>query len=112
MHRWGVFKYLEPCAVKPDSMKFRRWEDGSVIGLTALDQEFATNFGSPFYVVHRADFHTALHQRATELGVKLRLNSKVVKYGASSAFLEDGSVVRGDLIVGADGKIFPCLGFP
>lgn len=106
LRRWGVFKYLEKKAVRPDSIKFRRWEDGSVIGLTKLDSEFAENFGSPYYVVHRADFHEALYQRATELGVKVWLNSRVVEYvGGSSAVLEDGSVVQGDLIVGADGKI-------
>lgn len=76
-----------------------------MIGLTALDAEFADNFGSPYYVVHRADFHKALHRRAAELGVGVRLNSKVVEYvGGSSAVLEDGSVVKGDLIVAADGE--------
>lgn len=106
LRRWGVFKYLEQRAVRPDSIKFRRWEDGSVIGLTMLGSEFVENFGAPYYVVHRADFHEALYQRATELGVKVRLNSKVVEYvGGSAAVLEDGSVAQGDLIVGADGKI-------
>lgn len=106
LRRWGVFKHLEEKAVQPDSIKFRRWENGNVIGLTKLDSEFAENYGSPYYVVHRADFHEALYLRARELGVKVRLNSKVVEYiGGSSAVLEDGTVAQGDIIVGADGKI-------
>lgn len=105
LRRWGVFRYLEQSATRPDSIKFRRWENGDVIGLTALDSEFAENFGSPYHVVHRADFHKALHQRAIELGVQVRLNSRVVEYaGGSSAVLQDGSVVDGDLVVAADGE--------
>jgi salicylate hydroxylase len=59
-------------------------------------------------VIHRADFHTALHQRALDLGVTIKLASRVTEYNpqGSSILLENGTAVSADLIVAADGS-FP-----
>ncbi|KAH8886263.1 FAD/NAD(P)-binding domain-containing protein [Thozetella sp. PMI_491] len=105
LRRWGVFDKLEKFAVRPDHINFRRWENGAVIGLTRLVPDFEENFGAPYYVAHRAHLHTALSERALELGVTVRLNSLVTKYSidSGSVFLADGTVVKGDLVVGADG---------
>lgn len=105
LRRWGVFKHLEQTALQPDTINFRRWADGSVIGMTDLGAEFCQNFGSKYYVVHRADFHSALYTRAVELGVNIRLGSKVVGYpGRGTVVLEDGSALSGDLVIAADGE--------
>jgi len=87
-------------------MSFRRWDNGEVIGYTKLVPDFRDNFQAPYYVVHRAHFHDALHKRALELGVEVRVNSKVVDYDleAPSIELENGQVLSADLIVAADGK--------
>jgi salicylate hydroxylase len=89
-------------------MSFRRWDSGDVIGYTKLVPDFRDNFGAPYYVVHRAHFHAALHERALQLGVEVRVNSRVVGYDLEgpSVELENGPVVGADLVVAADGKFF------
>ena len=70
--------------------------------------DFRRSFGAPYYVIHRAHLHDALHKLAAELGVKVELASTVVDYDLDtpSLTLEDGSVHGGDLVIGADGKIY------
>lgn len=70
--------------------------------------DFRENFGAPYYVIHRADFHEALYARAKELGVDVRVNSKVVKYdlGAPAVMLENNTILRADLVVAADGELY------
>ncbi|KAJ8118508.1 hypothetical protein OPT61_g525 [Boeremia exigua] len=105
LHRWGVFEHLEKWAVKPESINFRRWKDGCIIGHTDLGEAFQTNFEVPYYVVHRAHFHDALYKRALQLGVVVDLNCTVVGYDSDKGHvtLVDGSTVGGDLVVAADG---------
>ena len=85
----------------------RRWEDGSVIGLTKLIPEFEQRFGAPYYVIHRANLQTAMYRLAIDLGVDIRLGQGVKEYDGERArvVLENGTVVEGDLIVAADGML-------
>lgn len=105
LSRLGLDPYLEPYVTEPETISFRRWESGDVIGLTKLIPNFRETFGAPYYVIHRANFHTALHRRALDLGVTVKLAAKVVKYDPESAeiTLADGSSASADLIIAADG---------
>lgn len=105
--RWGLGPHLDGIAVEPESIAIRRWESGDLIGWTQLIPDFQRSFGAPYYVIHRAHLHDALHKLAMELGVKVELGSTVVDYDLDtpSLTLENGSVRHGDLIIGADGKI-------
>ena len=107
LHSWGLGPFLKPFVVEPNGMTFRRWDDGKAIGYTKLVPEFRDNFHAPYYVVHRAHFHDALHRRALELGVEVRVASRVVKYDLEvpSVAVENGDVLEADLVVAADGKI-------
>lgn len=89
-------------------MKFRRWEDGTVIGNTRLVPHFRDDFDAPYYVIHRAHLHDSLHQQALKLGVKVVINSGVQSYDPlkPSITLADGSVYEADLVVAADGENF------
>jgi salicylate hydroxylase len=63
------------------------------------------SFGEQF-VVHRADLHNALLDRALEMeNFKLRLNSTVVgvNLANATAVLSTGETVEGDVLLGADG---------
>jgi salicylate hydroxylase len=81
--------------VEPDGITFRRWQDGDAIGFTKLVPDFRATYGAPYYVVHRAHFHEALHQLAQKLGVTIRLGARVTEYSEHdpSVTLSDGSVV-------------------
>lgn len=111
LHDWGLGPRLDAVAVHPGAMIFRRWENGKVIGLTDLGPSFRSRFHAPYYVIHRANFHEVLHARAEELGVHIKLGSKVATYDAEipSAILDDGQVLTADLIVAADGEIESAL---
>ena len=57
-------------------------------------------------VIHRADLHNALIAKALALeNVELRENSIVtsVEFSPASVTLANGTVVRGDVVIGADG---------
>jgi salicylate hydroxylase len=82
-----------------------------VIGWTQLIPDFRRSFGAPYYVIHRAHLHDAMHRLAVELGVKVELGSVVVDYDLDkpSLTLGNGEVHTGDLIIGADGKTYHTL---
>ena len=102
---WGVGEYLVDGAIEPQSINFRRWQDGDVISRTRLIPEFQDNFGAPYYVAHRAHLHSALHKRALDLGVLVRTASRVdhVDEETGSLTIVDGTVYHGDLVIAADG---------
>ena len=90
----------------PRSILWRRWEDGKVIGNARDNPQSEERFGSPYYVTHRAHLHEILHLKAVELGVAIRLASRVEKYNPDepSLVLVGGEIVRADLVVAADGR--------
>ncbi|KUJ16928.1 FAD/NAD(P)-binding domain-containing protein [Mollisia scopiformis] len=105
LHSWGLQPFLKSAVVEPDGMTFRRWLDGKVIGYTKLVPQFRENFHAPYYVIHRAHFHDALYRKALELGVQVKVASRVEKYDieAPSVELASGDILKADLIVAADG---------
>ena len=52
-------------------------------------------------VIHRADYHKVLLQKARDLGVKIRLDSDVVS--PSPVKLRDGQTFPADAVIGGDG---------
>ncbi|KAH7304653.1 hypothetical protein BKA65DRAFT_205867 [Rhexocercosporidium sp. MPI-PUGE-AT-0058] len=103
--KWGLGPLIKGRAVEPRGMTFRRWENGEPIGYTKLIPEFQDNFGAPYYVIHRADFHGALHKLAQQYGVRLEVSCKVSSYDAKEGSVTtlDGRTFSGDLVIGADG---------
>lgn len=103
---WGLGPFVKGKVVEPLGMTFRRWENGKPIGYTKLVPDFRQNFAAPYYVVHRADFHQAMHKLAVALGVNIKVKSRVIRHDAETASveLEDGKKYTGDLVIAADGK--------
>lgn len=104
--RWGVISHLEGYLIQPQDNWVRRWQDGSIVGRTPLNPNFEKTFGAPYYVIHRAHLHSGLHARAIELGVEVRVASKVVEYmeqDEAIVRLETGEIIMADLVIGADG---------
>lgn len=86
-------------------MTFRRWQNGEAIGYTKLVPDFEETYGASFLVIHRADFHSALCRLASQLGVEIITNSKVVSYDEAlpSVKTSDGREYSADIVVAADG---------
>ncbi|KAJ5612033.1 Monooxygenase FAD-binding [Penicillium lagena] len=99
--RWGISDLIHAKDVVLEHIHVRRWQDGSLLGTIPVNKTFGQQV-----VLHRADLHNALIAKALELdNVKLRENSAVtsVQFNPASVTLANGSIVRGDVVIGADG---------
>ncbi|KAJ5657186.1 uncharacterized protein N7484_000835 [Penicillium longicatenatum] len=105
LFKLGLKPYLKPYVTEPESISFRRWQTGNVIGNTRLIPDFTDKFDAPYYVIHRAHFHAALYQKVQDMGIEIKLGARVENYNPAtgSITLADGTIYTGDLIVAADG---------
>ena len=103
--RWGLEDLIGPVKVEPTEIVMRRWQTGERVGCTKLVPSFRDNFDAPYWVIHRAHLHEALHQRALEYRVEIILNARVsnIDFASPSVSVENGAIYRADLIIGADG---------
>lgn len=81
LSHFGVFDRLKAQAVRLEGANVRRYSDNEIINSTSF-ASLEKEFGAPTYVVHRADLHQALLDRALELGATLQTN--VSSYGLGS----------------------------
>ena len=69
-------------------------------------------YGAPYLLIHRADLHRVLLQRAQDLGVEFKLGANIEENGIDVAAgrirLASGEEYGGDLILGADGERSLC----
>lgn len=95
-------------AVHIDELCFMDAVSGERVATLPLKGAYRARFGHPYAVVHRTDLYKPLLEacRVTE-GVRLVPGSRVSGYrqdaGGAIALLESGDMVRGDVLVGADG---------
>ncbi|KAI0699405.1 FAD/NAD(P)-binding domain-containing protein [Cytidiella melzeri] len=103
LNRWGLGEAVEKVAVKPEAICLKRYATGETVGWTKWGDNM-NEYGAPYYHIHRADFHKLLFDLAAP-NMTLRLNSTVVGVDpdAPSVTLASGEVIKGDLIIGADG---------
>ena len=104
--RWGLGKRLNEIAVKPEFLTLRRYDTGERIGFAKWGETMEKEYGAPNYHIHRADLHKLLYDLVAPHATIL-LGSPVTGCDpgpvSPSVTLKSGRVVRGDLIVGADG---------
>jgi salicylate hydroxylase len=101
----GVEAALEAVAVEPTSHVFRHWSSGESLLELPLGAAVRETFGAPYLHAHRADLLAAmlgaLDQRDLRLGCRVAAVRQDER--GAEAVLEDGSVERGSILVGADG---------
>ncbi|KAE8137664.1 salicylate hydroxylase [Aspergillus pseudotamarii] len=99
--RWGVSPLIHSKDVALEHIHVRRWQDGSLLGTMPVNKTYGQQV-----VIHRADLHNALIERALVLpNVELRVNSTVtdVQFDPASVTLADDTVIQGDIVIAADG---------
>lgn len=98
----GLGEAIATAGVEPSRQRIQHWQDGRV--LHAIDRSGTrAKYGASYVYIHRADLHTILVAAAQHAGCVLRTDAAVVAVDKDGAQLADGSVVSGDIIVGADG---------
>ncbi|KAF4221444.1 hypothetical protein CNMCM8980_004685 [Aspergillus fumigatiaffinis] len=99
--RWGVSPLIHARDVALEYIHVRRWQDGSLLGTMPVNKSYGQQV-----VVHRADLHNALIEKAMALeNVQVRVNSTVtrVQFDPPAVTLADGTVVQADVVLAADG---------
>lgn len=91
-------------ASRPNRINYRSWRTGEVRGFSDLSNH-ESRFGAPYWQVFRPDYHTILLDAAIQAGANLRAGCIVKEYDPpnGSVTLESGEVVKGDLVIAADG---------
>ncbi|KIW26457.1 uncharacterized protein PV07_09550 [Cladophialophora immunda] len=89
----------------PRSIYLKRWKDGSVVVQTPLQPDIEQRYGEPYLLIHRADIHEVLLDRASKAGVKITLDTyvSIINEAEPSVIIGDGTKLTADLIIGADG---------
>ncbi|KAH8108578.1 FAD/NAD-binding domain-containing protein [Phellopilus nigrolimitatus] len=109
LNRWGMTDRIRECAVEPEALVFRRYNDGEVVGRSHWGETIMMEHGAPYYHMHRADLHHILLERLRQCPrVSVRLSSRIKSLDPNpdpnvTITLVSGEVFEGDMIVGADG---------
>ena len=103
--RLGLEDRLAEVCCEPDAHKFKDWATGETILRTPLCPEVREAFGAPYFHSHRPDLLDSL---TADLDADhIRFGFKVESVGEDEdgpwVCGADGEVVRGDVLIGADG---------
>jgi len=84
----------------------RSYRSGDVLSSTTLYDPEVDNGLTPYLVIHRADLHSVLYEKAKSLGVTVRLSSDISKidFVLPAVELANGEILKADVILGADGE--------
>ena len=109
----GLREQLEAIHTEPLDQVRRRWQDGSVVGLTPLGQFCKDTYNAPYWHYHRADLHRVIMDACTDPygpgpAVQLRTSSRVVELDRTdplrpTAVTDGGERYAADALIGADG---------
>jgi len=104
----GLEDPIRGVGVHPGAYVFRLHDTGEVIQRFSLSDEHEKMHGAPYTQLHRAALHDILAARARQADPDvIRLNRRATGFEESADGVElrfaDGSLARGDLLIGADG---------
>lgn len=103
---WGIYDRLAPKATFPTTLSVHRYDGTKLLAREESFQEkIDSRYSAPFWGMHRVDLQRAMAARCQELGITIRLSSKVVSmdFNTAAVTLQTGEVVQGDVVLCADG---------
>ncbi|KAG9841542.1 FAD/NAD(P)-binding domain-containing protein, partial [Aureobasidium melanogenum] len=106
LDRFGVLPEILKFTTLLERTSIRRWKNNEELASAPLMPSVAKLYNSPIGTVHRGDLQCTLLKHAKVDGCDIRVNSRVVKVDdnfEAGVQLKDGSWVRGDLVIAADG---------
>lgn len=104
----GVGKKVKSLAVPVNELRLMDGVGGGKITTLTLGDEYQEYFENPYMVVHRTDlYYPLLDECQSNSSIELRTSCNVARYEQdakqASVVFEDGEVISGDIIIGADG---------
>lgn len=108
LYELGLKEPLSPLIFEPEGKIIRMWNTGETQPLIDLGAESVRLYGYPYFMLHRADLLNVLAAAiGQEKSDAIHLNARCVDYQQDddgvSLTLQDGTVIRGDVLIGADG---------
>jgi salicylate hydroxylase len=104
---WGLERALAEIAAVPRQLTVSRMGDGAPLARMRLGQRMRTRYGAPYLTVHRADLHAVLLKAVRACGAELQLGQRIEQISQTpetvQMTLQDGRVVQGGALIGADG---------
>lgn len=102
----GLRTALEECTTEAKKTLFVSFDGSAVLSEKIYNETELGPNAYPHWQLHRADLHTTLLDKAQEVGTTFVMGATVKKYNPEtpSLFLEDGSEMRADVILAADGQ--------
>ncbi|KAJ5951530.1 uncharacterized protein N7479_009943 [Penicillium vulpinum] len=90
-----------------ESIDLRHYKSGEILTSRPGGSQVEQEFGSPWLVIHRADYQTILMEEAIRLGANLLLDSTVtsVDFDKTEVVCANGHTIKGDVVIGADGLL-------
>lgn len=104
----GMKERIMAVGVRPGAYVFRLHDTGEELQRFNLAADHERMHGQPYNQIHRADLHEILAEKAMSLKPDVvHLNKRATGYTENENGVEvsfaDGTTVKGDLLVGADG---------
>ncbi|GIK00073.1 hypothetical protein Aspvir_004088 [Aspergillus viridinutans] len=110
MQELGLLPQIEEKGMKVEFTDLRRYKDGRIITSMPCGESLVKEYGAPWIVIHRADYHQILLDKARDLGVEIRLGALVEKILVEeTAVIVGNETITGDVIIGADGSFLSIL---
>jgi salicylate hydroxylase len=94
---------LDNIGFAPVDLRILRWQDDTRLGEWPLAGRMEREYGAPYYTIYRPDLIDLLASALPPDTVRLNCAVSEVAPDHPSANLADGTAVRADLVVGADG---------
>jgi len=101
----GLHGDLAKVAYSPATLANREWNTGALTFELPVGSTAVQRYGAPYYLLHRGDLHELLQRRVEATAIQLgsRLVSLTEHHDGVELRFDDGSTVRADIVVGADG---------
>jgi 2-polyprenyl-6-methoxyphenol hydroxylase-like FAD-dependent oxidoreductase len=105
LRRLGVEERLKRVAYRSELRLSREWDTGEITSELKLGEEVERKYGAPFLYLQRAELHAALE--STVPPEMVQFGKKLVSLDRNARevtlVFADGSRVRADAVIGADG---------
>jgi 6-hydroxynicotinate 3-monooxygenase len=105
MREIGIEDQLRQTGIEPNSWANREWNTGRMQFEFMMKGELGRDYGAPYMLIHRGDFHAILAQAVPPETVQFgkRLIGIDEKESVVELSFDDGTTAEADIVIGADG---------